>query len=185
MRRTLILELVIAAAAAHRAWGAERPVCDRASSGGTKAAARRRIVVSIPDRKLALVDGGRIVRVYPAAVGKPATPSPTGTHSIAVRVPNPTYYAPGKAVPPGKENPLGTRWLGLTLKSYGIHGTNNSRSIGQAASHGCIRMLNRDVEELFDRVEVGDLVELLGERTEETARIFSSTPAAASAGGGQ
>ena len=63
-------------------------------------------------------------------------------------------------IPPGKANPLGTRWIGLSRKGYGIHGTNNPRSIGRRASHGCIRMRNRDVEELFEMVAVGDRVEI-------------------------
>jgi lipoprotein-anchoring transpeptidase ErfK/SrfK len=66
-------------------------------------------------------------------------------------------------VPPGKWNPLGTRWLGLSRKGYGIHGTNAPKSIGKAASHGCIRLRNSDIEELFDLVSVGDAVELVGE----------------------
>ena len=55
---------------------------------------------------------------------------------------------------------------------YGIHGTNNPASIGRNASHGCIRMRNRDVEELFAMVSVGDEVELLAERTPQLDEIF-------------
>jgi lipoprotein-anchoring transpeptidase ErfK/SrfK len=102
---------------------------------------RRRIVISIADRKLAVVEDGRVVRIYPTAVGADATPSPTGVFKIANRVPNPTWYGPHrKIVPPGKANPLGTRWMGLSSKGYGIHGTNNQGSIGHNVSHGCIRM---------------------------------------------
>jgi lipoprotein-anchoring transpeptidase ErfK/SrfK len=96
----------------------------------------RRIVVSIPDRKLALIEDGRIVKTYPVAVGAAVSPSPAGEFKIAHRILHPTYYAPGVVIPPGKENPLGTRWLGLTEKGYGIHGTNEPRSIGRRASHG-------------------------------------------------
>jgi hypothetical protein len=60
----------------------------------------------------------------------------------------------------------------LTLKGYGIHGTNNPRSIGRNASHGCIRMRNEDVQELFEMVAVGDEVLLVGERTPEIEQIF-------------
>jgi lipoprotein-anchoring transpeptidase ErfK/SrfK len=66
-------------------------------------------------------------------------------------------------VPPGKGNPLGTRWIGISKKGYGIHGTNSPKSIGRAASLGCIRLRNEDVEELFEMVSVGDAVELRGE----------------------
>jgi hypothetical protein len=75
-------------------------------------------------------------------------------------------------VPPGKSNLLGPRWIGLSRRGYGIHGTTNPRSIGRPASHGCIRMRNSDVEELFGLVAVGDPVELYAERTDEVARIF-------------
>jgi lipoprotein-anchoring transpeptidase ErfK/SrfK len=137
----------------------------------------RRIVVSIPDRKLALVEDGRVAKIYPVAVGAAATPSPAGIYTVAARVSHPTWYGPGKVVPPGKRNPLGPRWIGLSRKGYGIHGTSSPRSIGRPASHGCIRMHNSDVEELFELVEVGDAVELYAERTDELARIFG-VPAA-------
>ena len=132
----------------------------------------RRIVVSIPDRKAALLEADSVVKIYPVAVGAPGSPSPTGQFKIANRIIDPTYYAPGLVVPPGKANPLGTRWIGLSQKGYGIHGTNNPRSIGRRASHGCIRMRNRDVEDLFRLVSVGDVVELHGERNAQLIQIF-------------
>jgi len=132
----------------------------------------RRIVVSIPDRKLAVVESGRVVKIFSTAVGAPRTPSPNGSYRIVQRISDPTWYTKGKIVPPGKSNPLGTRWLGLSVKGYGIHGTNVPSSIGHNASHGCIRMRNRDVEQLFDMVAVGDEVELYQERTPELDRIF-------------
>lgn len=149
---------------------------------------QRRIVVSIPDRKLALIEDGQVVKVYPTAVGRAASPTPSGTFTIVQRISNPAWYGQGKVVAPGKSNPLGTRWLGLSRKSYGIHGTNDPRSIGRNASHGCVRMRNRDVEDLFARVVVGDVVELHGERNAGLAQIFGendSSASAISAGGGQ
>jgi lipoprotein-anchoring transpeptidase ErfK/SrfK len=142
----------------------------------------RRIVISIPDRSLAVIESGRVVKVYPTAVGASATPTPAGSYRIIQRVTNPTWYTRGRIVPPGKSNPLGTRWLGLSVKGYGIHGTNNPSSIGHNASHGCIRMNNRDVEELFDVVAIGDAVELYSERTTELESIFG--PAAPATRGG-
>jgi lipoprotein-anchoring transpeptidase ErfK/SrfK len=136
----------------------------------------RRLVVSIPDRKLALVENDRVVRIYPVAVGAPESPSPVGTFTIVNRVSNPTYYRPGKVVGPGPDNAVGTRWIGLSEKGYGIHGTDNPRSIGLAASHGCIRLRNEDVEKLFDRVRAGDVVELHAERTADIVRLFGSAP---------
>ena len=138
------------------------------------AAAERRIVVSIPDCKLALLDGGQVVKLYRTAVGAPVSPSPTGTFQIVTRLTHPTYYHPGKVVGPGKDNPLGPRWLGLSRKGFGIHGTNEPRSIGRAASHGCIRLMNSDIVDLFERVEVGDTVELHGERDELVDRLFAA-----------
>ncbi|HVN06651.1 MAG TPA: L,D-transpeptidase [Bryobacteraceae bacterium] len=146
--------------------------------------ASRRIVVSIPDRKLALLEDGRVVKIYPVAVGADATPSPAGSFAVMERVKDPAWYHPGKVVPPGKKNPLGPRWIGLSRKGYGIHGTSNPRSIGHRASHGCIRMRNQDVKELFGMIETGDEVDLFAERTEDVVRIFGApaTPALVATG---
>ena len=135
------------------------------SSRPTETGERRRIVISLSDRKLMLFEGERVLRVYDVAVGKRSTPSPQGTFAIINRVPNPTWYGPGTVVAPGKSNPLGSRWMGLSAKGYGIHGTNVPTSIGHAASHGCIRMRKQDLEELFDMVTVGTIVELVDEPT--------------------
>lgn len=141
----------------------------------------KRIVVSIPDRKLALVEGERVVKVYDVAVGKATTPSPEGEFTVETRLTNPTWYGPKKVVGPGKNNPLGTRWLGLSRRGYGIHGTNVPQSIGKAASHGCIRMRNADVEELFELVQTGATVQLLDASLPPVA--VEETPVRASAGG--
>jgi len=133
---------------------------------------RRRIVVSIPDRKLVLFEGDRVLRIYEVAVGKPSTPTPQGKFAIINRVPNPTYFARTGAVAPGANNPLGSRWMGLSAQGYGIHGTNAPSSIGKAASHGCVRMRKQDLEELFEMVTVGTTVELQGERSEFVTRIL-------------
>jgi lipoprotein-anchoring transpeptidase ErfK/SrfK len=133
---------------------------------------KREMVVSLEDRKLALIENGQVVKIYPVAVGKPSTPSPEGTFTIERRVENPTYHHDGKTIPPGPRNPVGTRWMGLSIQGYGIHGTNEPNSIGKAASHGCIRMAKADLEELYPQVAVGDTVQLVGHRNEETARLF-------------
>ena len=114
--------------------------------------------------------------------GAPHSPSPTGVYQIVNSIADPTWYTKGKIVPPGKCNPLGTRWLGLSRKGYGIHGTNRPSSIGRNASHGCIRMRNREVEELFKMVAVGEKVELYDERNPELARLFGAPSVAAMAG---
>jgi lipoprotein-anchoring transpeptidase ErfK/SrfK len=133
---------------------------------------KRVIVVSLEDRKLALVEDGKVIKTYPVAVGKPSTPSPVGTFTIERRVANPTYSHDGRVVPPGPNNPVGSRWMGLSIHGYGIHGTNAPNSIGKAASHGCIRMAKADLEELYPMVSEGDTVELVGQRNEETAELF-------------
>ena len=142
---------------------------------------KRVIVVSLEDRKLALVEDGQVKKIYTVAVGKPSTPSPVGTFTIERRVANPTYHHNGKTVLPGPGNPVGTRWMGLSKRGYGIHGTNEPKSIGKAASHGCIRMAQADLEEFYELVAVGDTVELVGERNQETEQIFGDgqNPAAA------
>jgi len=132
----------------------------------------RRIVVSLEDRKLALVEDGQVRKVYTVAVGKPSTPSPEGSFTIERRVANPTYQHNGRTVAPGPMNPVGSRWMGLSVRGYGIHGTNEPKSIGKAASHGCIRMGKADLEEFYEMVGVGDQVEIIGQRNEETARLF-------------
>jgi len=132
----------------------------------------RRLLVSLSDRKLALVKNGQVVKIYRVAIGEPATPSPVGEFKIVNRVANPTYYHKGQIIAAGKGNPVGSRWMGLSAKGYGFHGTNQPNSIGKAASTGCIRMSKRDLEELFARVEVGDAVEIRANRDEQVTAIF-------------
>ena len=134
--------------------------------------ATRTVLVSIPDRKLAVIEDGEVLATFQIAVGAEKSPSPTGEFQIVNRVANPTYYHSGKVIPTGKDNPLGTRWLGLSEKGYGIHGTNMPWSVGHAASHGCIRLRNHDAERLFGMLRVGDLVKIRGERDDEIAQVF-------------
>jgi len=136
---------------------------------------QRNVLVSIPDRKLAVLEDGKVIRTFPVAVGAVVSPSPVGKFEIINRITNPTYYHEGVVVPPGANNPVGPRWVGLSQKGYGIHGTNAPRSIGKAASHGCIRLNNNDIKEFFLLVEVGDTVEIRAERDEQIAQIFGGT----------
>ena len=134
----------------------------------------RGVLVSIPDRKLAMFENGRVIRVYRVAVGKTSTPSPVGEFKIVNRVSNPTYYHKGQVIGAGKGNPVGTRWMGLSAKGYGIHGTNQPNSIGRAASTGCIRMSKQDLEEFFAMVSAGDSVQIHAERDEQIAEVFGT-----------
>lgn len=104
-----------------------------------------RIIIELSSRRLHLLQGNRVVRTYPIAIGAEATRSPEGTYTIVNKVPNPG-------------GPFGDYWLGLSRPHYGIHGTNNPKSIGQMASHGCIRMYNQDVLDLAKKVSIGTQV---------------------------
>lgn len=159
------LVAVLALAAAMPCW-AQSP------SPTTPAQRDRVVLVSLVDRKLAVIDNGVTLATFQVAVGADVSPSPTGEFTIVSRVANPTYYHRGTVIPMGKDNPVGTRWVGLNLKGYGIHGTNAPRSIGRAASHGCIRLRNRDMERLFTLLRVGDAVQIRGERDEQVASVF-------------
>jgi hypothetical protein len=155
------------------------PVC--AQDSGVEGAdgdedGNRVVLVSLVDRKLAVIEDGVVIATFEVAVGADVSPSPTGEFKVVSRVQNPTYYHPGIVIPGGKNNPLGTRWLGLSEKGYGIHGTNAPGSIGRAASHGCIRLRNRDIEKLFTLVKIGDTVKIRDERDEEVAQVFGGVP---------
>ncbi|NLB73845.1 MAG: L,D-transpeptidase family protein [Firmicutes bacterium] len=112
----------------------------------------RKIVVDVNRLVLTLYVDDEVIKKYPIAIGKWRTPTPIGEFVIISK-----DYAPGGA--------FGTRWMGLNVPwgGYGIHGTNKPWSVGSAASAGCIRMFNEDVEELFELVTVKTLVEIIGE----------------------
>ena len=164
--KTLIVTVLILACAI--------PLCAQDSDPDDEDDSNRTVLVSLVDRKLAVIEDGVVVATFQVTVGADVTPSPTGEFKVVSRVENPTYYHPGIVIPAGKNNPVGTRWLGLSQKGYGIHGTNAPGSIGHAASHGCIRLRNSDVEKLFTMVQVGDTVQIRGERDEEVAQIFGA-----------
>jgi lipoprotein-anchoring transpeptidase ErfK/SrfK len=111
----------------------------------------------------------RLARSFPVAVGQPAWPTPLGSFVIRSMRKNPWWYPPDESwaegaepIPPGPGNPLGTRWMGLSIGGVGIHGTYNSGSIGTAASHGCIRMHISSAEWLYERVGIGNAVFIVG-----------------------
>lgn len=123
----------------------------------------RWIVVRRALRTLELWEDTRLDRTYRVAVGAQGYATPRGEWSIALKRYLPTWGNPGsawaadmpKTIPPGPNNPLGTRALNLNAPGIRIHGTSNINSIGTAASHGCVRMLQANIEELYDLVEVG------------------------------
>jgi L,D-transpeptidase ErfK/SrfK len=127
------------------------------------------IVVRLSDFRLDLYNGTDIVRDYPVGIGKINYPTPTGAFYVASKARNPTWWNPGSAwargmpryMPPGPRNPLGTRALRLDRDAIVIHGTPQPNTIGTRASHGCVRMLREDVEELFELVPEGTAVFIL------------------------
>jgi hypothetical protein len=111
------------------------------------------IVIQIDKRLLTVYEDGHIYKNYRIAVGKSKTPTPLGEWNVVWKD---YYWGSG----------FGTRWMGLNVSwgIYGIHGTNNPWSIGRFASHGCIRMRNKDVEELFEWTPIGTPVRIEGRR---------------------
>ncbi|MGE4314652.1 L,D-transpeptidase family protein [Acinetobacter sp.] len=114
----------------------------------------------------------QMIGSFPATIGSSDTPSPTGTYKITGVAPNPWYsYSPsnfiqGKntkplSLPPGPNGPVGNIWIGLSKKSFGIHGTPNPSAISKTASHGCIRLTNWDANDLGKKVKSGVTVKFL------------------------
>ena len=120
------------------------------------------IVIHRGSNRLYLYKGARLNRLFPVATGQSVYPTPLGSFHIVVMWRNPWWYPPNspwaageQPVPPGPNNPLGTRWMGISAPGVGIHGTNNDASIGYSVSHGCIRMHVSDAEWLFNHVDIG------------------------------
>jgi lipoprotein-anchoring transpeptidase ErfK/SrfK len=124
------------------------------------------IVINRSVNRLYLYSTGKLWRTFAVATGQAIYPTPRGEWHIVVKYKNPWWYPPVqddwakglKPVPPGPDNPLGTRWMGLSAPGVGIHGTDNPASIGYSASHGCVRMQVPDSEWLFDHVDIGTTV---------------------------
>ncbi|MBI2103961.1 MAG: L,D-transpeptidase family protein [Candidatus Omnitrophica bacterium] len=114
------------------------------------------VVVDKSQNQLLLTENDQFVKTYRVATGKEDSPTPVGTFKVVNRIPDPVWYKQGAVVPPeSPENILGTRWLGIDKKGYGIHGSVDPDAIGQRVTAGCVRMTNSDVEELFDIIPVG------------------------------
>lgn len=127
-----------------------------------KSVGERKIVINLAARSLALIEKDKKIRLYPIGPGKESTPTPVGYYNIRSKDINPTWIDPSDpefSIPSGESNPLGYRWMEF-YGNYGIHGTNKPESIGHYVSNGCIRMMEKDVEALFDMVEIGTPVEI-------------------------
>jgi lipoprotein-anchoring transpeptidase ErfK/SrfK len=125
------------------------------------------ILVVKSERHLYLYNGPKLEKDYDVAIGTPGRPTPSGWWVIENKRYMPTWTNPapngwGAGMPayigPGYSNPLGTRALDLNASGIRIHGSSADYSIGTAASHGCMRMHMWDIEDLYDRVEVGTRV---------------------------
>jgi lipoprotein-anchoring transpeptidase ErfK/SrfK len=123
------------------------------------------IVIHRNSNKLFLYNGMKSVRWFAVATGQSRYPTPLGRFTIIVKWRNPWWYPPSspwaqgqQPIPPGPNNPLGTRWMGLSAPGVGIHGTPSDASIGYSVSHGCIRMHISQAEWLFNHVEIGTTV---------------------------
>jgi lipoprotein-anchoring transpeptidase ErfK/SrfK len=122
-----------------------------------------RLVLRLGERQVYVYQGKAAIAIYPVAIGRPDTPTPTGEFQVFEMIEDPAWQNPrtGEVEAPGADGSLGTRWIGFVEMSNGVigfHGTPNRSSIGRAASHGCVRMRNEDVVAMFEHVSVGTIV---------------------------
>lgn len=118
------------------------------------------MVVDLSDRQVSVYRGAIAQNSYAIAVGKAGWETPAGTFQVTDKQIDPHWQHPitKRDIGPGPDNPLGSRWIGFWtdgIHVIGFHGTNQTELIGQAVSHGCIRMTNPDIEALFEQVQVG------------------------------
>jgi L,D-transpeptidase ErfK/SrfK len=143
------------------------------------------IVINIPEMRLYLFYKEiSMVKTYPIGIGVTENTTPVGKFYIQEKVVNPTWHIPvslrekyegEKKIPPGPDNPLGSRWLGLSIKGYGIHGTNIPWAVGRLVTHGCIRLYPEDIIRLYPIVSVGTPVHIIYEPVKigfQEGRIF-------------
>lgn len=122
-----------------------------------------RVVVKLSQRRVYLYRGDRVLAKYLIAIGKQGWETPTGSFQVLSKEKNPVFksFRTGRLIYPGPDNPLGVRWIGIWTDGktqIGFHGTNQEELLGQAVSHGCIRMRNRDVTAMFEQVHLGTTV---------------------------
>jgi lipoprotein-anchoring transpeptidase ErfK/SrfK len=119
-----------------------------------------RLVLRLRERKVYVYQENKIIGSYPVAIGKKGWGTPTGDFKVIQMIRDPAWKHPwnGNVVAPGPNNPIGERWIGFWTdgKNFiGFHGTPAEQLIGQAVSHGCVRMRNKDVKALFEQVAIG------------------------------
>lgn len=139
----------------------------QASVTPVKVFSRAEIRINIPEYTLSLIEKGKVTRQFDIAVGTPYEQTPTGSFGIFAKIEYPTWF-PGSGfsdktpVPPGPDNPLGTRWMEF-VPNYGIHGTNKDWDIRYPVSGGCIRMHDVEARELYKIVDIGTPVVIVYE----------------------
>ncbi|MEY2342869.1 L,D-transpeptidase family protein [Acidithiobacillus sp. IBUN Pt1247-S3] len=136
------------------------------------------IVIDLPAMRLFYYPaGGKTVETFPIGIGREGWNTPIGTTKIAARIRNPSWTPPASirvehaengdplpaVVPAGPDNPLGQYALRLAWPGYLIHGTNKPYGVGMRVSHGCIRLLPRDIETLFEQVTPGTSVHVVNQ----------------------
>lgn len=119
-----------------------------------------RLILRLSERRVYVYKGDDVASSYPVAIGRAGWETPTGSFEVTSMLQDPGWTNPftGDIVPPGPDNPLGERWIGFWTDGrnfIGFHGTPNRDSVGTAASHGCVRMFNEDIRELYEIVELG------------------------------
>ena len=119
-----------------------------------------RLTLRLGERRVYVYRGESVVADYPVAIGRVGWETPTGEFEVFQQVVDPGWTNPltGEKMSPGPDNPLGDRWIAFWTDGtnfIGFHGTPNRESVGRAASHGCIRMYNEDVRQLYEIVSVG------------------------------
>ncbi len=119
-----------------------------------------RLVIRLGERRVYVYRGDTVEVSYPVAVGRQGWETPTGEYEVLNMIEHPEWRNPftGEVIGAGSSNPLGERWIGFWTdgENYiGFHGTPNEASVGTAASHGCVRMYNHHVRELFQIVALG------------------------------
>lgn len=121
------------------------------------------LTVDLSQRQVYIFQQDKVLASYPVAIGQAGWETPTGVFHVTNRRRNPTWAHPitGEVVKAGANNPLGSRWIGFWTDGQtelGFHGTPQEELVGQAVSHGCLRMRNRDVEALYELVTEGTQV---------------------------
>jgi lipoprotein-anchoring transpeptidase ErfK/SrfK len=126
---------------------------------------QNQLVVDLSDRRIYVYHTGQVVASYPTGVGKKGWETPLGSFKVLHKQLYPAWRHPitGKVFPPGKDSPLGDRWIGFMSDGggeIGFHGTPDETLVGGSVSHGCLRMRNDDVRMLYQQVNVGTPVEV-------------------------